>query len=221
MNEIQAQWENLHQQPRFRPLYPQEVVVRFLMREFPRDAGQRAGVRVLDLGCGTGRHALLFAEQGFETFGIDISGPGLEVAQERLSARGLTVNLTAATMHALPFADESLDGVVSYGVLEYNNWRGIREAVTEIFRVLKLGGKLLAVTRTADDYRYGKGKRVDGHSFVLDIAETNEPGMLMCFLNRQDVQELFGAFRRVTVDHMEVTTDEWRRDSDWIVTATK
>ncbi|HZQ06083.1 MAG TPA: class I SAM-dependent methyltransferase [Anaerolineae bacterium] len=221
MRTTQTLWENLHAQARFRPLYPHEAVVRFLMTQFPHEIDARKNLRVLDLGCGAGRHTLLFAEQGFRTYATDFSLPGLKVTRERLAARELDAELAIADMHALPFADAALDGIIAFGVLYYNDWNGVQCAVQEMRRVLNAGGKAHIVTRTTGDYRCGKGERIDTHSYCLNIAETNERDMVMCFLERADVTALFENFSRITVDRIEYTTDEWRVDSDWIITVTK
>src|SRR6202035_4324870 len=53
----------------------------------------RAARRVLDLGCGVGRHALLLAEHGFDVEAIDGSLAGLAVVRETAASRGLPVSL--------------------------------------------------------------------------------------------------------------------------------
>ena len=53
----------------------------------------RGARRVLDLGCGVGRHALLLAEHGFDVEAIDGSPAGLAVVRETAAARGLPVSL--------------------------------------------------------------------------------------------------------------------------------
>ena len=47
--------------------------------------------KILDLGCGTGRHLLFFFKKGFDMFGIDASPKGIEIAQECLSEEGIIV----------------------------------------------------------------------------------------------------------------------------------
>ena len=49
----------------------------------------RGTQHVLDLGCGVGRHALLFAEHGFAVEAIDGAAAGLDFARREAAARGL------------------------------------------------------------------------------------------------------------------------------------
>jgi ubiquinone/menaquinone biosynthesis C-methylase UbiE len=72
---------------------------------------------VLDLGCGVGRHALLFAEHGFTVEAIDGAAAGLDFACREAVARGLRISLRQADADALPFADESFDPAGSTRVL--------------------------------------------------------------------------------------------------------
>jgi len=116
MFDSSSHWDELHQKPRFRPMYPNDHVVRFLMtnRELLEKHHQ---ARFLDIGLGAGRHTKLAAELGFRTCGIDISFVGLQHARERLLTADLQASLAQASMLALPFMDCSFVAVLSYGVL--------------------------------------------------------------------------------------------------------
>lgn len=219
--EMQSLWENLHGQERFLPSYPSELAVRFVMTQFPRDRTERSDLRILDIGCGAGRHTMLWSEQGFQTFASDISFPGLAVAHEQLQRRALDAHLINASMRRLPFPDGCFAGVMAFGVVYYDDLNGLEETVGEIHRVLKPGGKAQVITRTTKDYRYGKGRRVDRRSFLLTIDETNEKGMVVCFLSKSDVKRVFRKFSEITVDQTTTTTGGWRVDSDWVIVATK
>ncbi|MEN2984151.1 MAG: methyltransferase domain-containing protein [Dictyoglomaceae bacterium] len=45
--------------------------------------------RLLDLGCGKGRHALFFAKEGFEVYALDISESGINILKERYAFSSL------------------------------------------------------------------------------------------------------------------------------------
>jgi len=61
--------------------------VDFLLTLYPLSAG----MSLLDVGCGTGRHAIEFAQRGFRVTGLDLSARMLEVAQEKAQAAGVEV----------------------------------------------------------------------------------------------------------------------------------
>jgi Methyltransferase domain len=76
----------------------------------------RGTQHVLDLGCGVGRHALLFAEHGFAVEAIDGAAAGLDFASREAATRGLRLSLRRADADGLPFADETFDYVLSWNL---------------------------------------------------------------------------------------------------------
>ena len=80
--------------------------------------GNVQGLRVLDMGCGTGRHTLWLAQAGAEVTGIDFSEAMLEKAHEK--AKGYSIDLIVHDLHQrLPFETGQFDMVVSGLVLEH------------------------------------------------------------------------------------------------------
>lgn len=57
----------------------------------------------MDLGCGIGRHTVLFAGNGFNTCGFDISKYGLDKTKEWLDSLNLSANLKEGDMLELPY----------------------------------------------------------------------------------------------------------------------
>jgi SAM-dependent methyltransferase len=119
-------------------------------RHFPL----RSGERLLDLGCGEGRHAINSYLQGdVEVFGVDLSERDLRTATERFAPYAQPGNpqkffaLQLADGARLPFADHSFDKVICSEVLEHiHDYQSI---LREIQRVLKPGGQLaVSVPRT-------------------------------------------------------------------------
>ena len=97
----------------------------------------RAARRVLDLGCGVGRHALLLAEHGFDVEAIDGSLAGLAVVRETAAARGLPVSLHQGLADALPFPDAGFDFVLSWNVIHHGTLGDLGRRLGEIWRVLR------------------------------------------------------------------------------------
>ena len=221
MPDSVAHWNQLHANPRFRPLYPSEDVVRFLM-PLRAQLPVQTQCRLLDIGTGGGRHMLLAAELGFSPSGVDISFTGLSHARERMHRNNSIASIAVASMTSLPFAEASFHAVVSYGSFYYGSAQLMRQAIAEAHRVLAPGGKSFVVLRSTDDYRYGKGRELGSNTFELEISETNESGTIQHFLTAEDIPEYFNLFSNVSFEKVEWTTGgRTRLNSDWLITTEK
>lgn len=106
--------------------------------------GLPAGSEILDIGCGTGRHALALARLGYRVTGVDLSEQLLEKAREA-NGDGKIKALIHGDMRKLPVEDERFRATVNlftsfgYFPLEADNRRVLRE----IRRVLRKDGQFL------------------------------------------------------------------------------
>jgi len=104
------------------------------------------GAKILDAGCGTGllTHALLRSIRfPVSITALDLSSTSVAAARKALyysSGRKRDVTFTQGNLLSLPFADESLDLVVTAGALEYVP---LADGLTELARVIKPEGHLL------------------------------------------------------------------------------
>ena len=221
MFDARSHWDQLHEQPRFRPLYPNDHVVRFLMTNRELLEKHRPA-RFLDIGLGAGRHTKLAAELEFRSFGMDFSFVGLQHARERLLAGGLPARLSQGSMLALPYMDCSFAVVLSYGVFYYGTADEMKQAIAEVHRILVSGGKAFVALRTTDDYRFGKGVRLGHNTFRISITETNELKSTQHFLAEEDVPAYFAKFGQVSFERADTTFfNRSALNSDWLITAEK
>jgi ubiquinone/menaquinone biosynthesis C-methylase UbiE len=72
----------------------------------------KRGARLLDVGCGPGRHAVAFAEAGLAVTGVDISGRFLEIAARMARDAGVKASFFECDARQMPFENE-FDAVVS------------------------------------------------------------------------------------------------------------
>jgi SAM-dependent methyltransferase len=110
----------------------------FLEYMAPRSPEFFRGKRVLDAGCGNGRHAHFAAKFGAEVVAADL-GPAVEVAR-RNTAMFDSVQVVQCDLDALPFAPESFDFVYSLGVLHH--LPDPEGAFRNLLRYLKPGGEV-------------------------------------------------------------------------------
>ncbi|QVQ51067.1 methyltransferase domain-containing protein [Spiractinospora alimapuensis] len=103
-------------------------------------AGDVAGRRILDVGCGSGSLAAELGDRGADVTGIDVSSGMLALARKRL---GNDAALHVADLREpLPFGNDTFDDVVASLVLHYlEDWA---PPLAELRRVLRPGGRLIA-----------------------------------------------------------------------------
>ncbi len=109
-----------------------------------RHAALRSGDTVIDLGCGAGIDTLLAARlvgpEG-SAIGLDTLPEMLERASAHAASGGVAnVRWLRGELEAIPLADATVDVVISNGVLNLSPRKG--RALSEIFRVLRPGGRL-------------------------------------------------------------------------------
>ena len=79
----------------------------------------RNGSRVLDLGCGTGRHAVHLTRLGFEVWGFDASPMAISMTQEWLNEENLDADLRRHQMEEpFPYEGDFFDAVTHAGAAE-------------------------------------------------------------------------------------------------------
>jgi ubiquinone/menaquinone biosynthesis C-methylase UbiE len=121
---------------------------RSFRRETLRLANVATGDQVLDVGCGTGVLTCLAADavgpSGRAT-GIDPSAAMIAAARRNAALEGSSAAFRLAAIEALPYADSSFDVVLSSFMLHHLPPEVKRDGLREVYRVLKDGGRLLAV----------------------------------------------------------------------------
>ena len=102
----------------------------------------RFGMRILELGAGTGRHSLVLCSDGIHTVCSDIAPKALEVLQLQIKSKGHSVETVATPMESTPFVNNSFDLIASAGSLSYADPETLN---MEITRLLKPGGSFICV----------------------------------------------------------------------------
>lgn len=163
-DEVQKQWDNdpagshyvKEAQPHtlewFREVeayrYNEYAPWMFETMEFAAHAGEQ----VLEIGAGIGTDHAQFAAHGALTTDVDLSSGHLTLAQENFRLRGLTGRFIHQDAERLPFDDDTFDLVYSNGVIHHTP--NTYDVVKEIRRVLKPGGKAIAMVYAENSLHY-------------------------------------------------------------------
>ena len=135
--------------------------------------------RVLDLGCGFGRHTLALRELGLDVCGLDLSHELLAHARTLPGARALEGRLVRADSRALPLAAGALDAVVClFSSFGYFDDAGNARMLAETARVLAPGGRLVLDLINPERVRGDlvPRSRRSGEGFVLEESRALAEG---------------------------------------------
>ncbi|NHI89255.1 MAG: class I SAM-dependent methyltransferase [Candidatus Thorarchaeota archaeon] len=103
----------------------------------------KSGSRILELGCGSGRHVIHLAKLGFDVYGFDASPKAIRMTQDWLDEESLNAHLCQHRMEEpFPYDDNFFDAVISTQVIHHNLITNIRKTILEIERVLRPDGVL-------------------------------------------------------------------------------
>lgn len=142
--------------------------------------------RLLDVGCGTAS-LLVAAKSRFpnvEMTGVDIDKKVLSIAQSKLQKNSLDVELINTGAQKLPFPDSSFDVIVSTLIFHHLPTEIKKQALGEIYRVLKKDGRFLLVDFGKLDgflrfiYYIEVVLQIPEHRTARDNVEGKMPGFL-------------------------------------------
>jgi SAM-dependent methyltransferase len=113
---------------------------------------QAKGKKVLEIGTGNGADGVMFALNGAEYAGVDITETALEATRRHFAVQGLTGFFQREDAESLSFPGESFDWVYSHGVLHHTP--NTQRAIDEVWRVLKPGGKAVVMLYHKHSFNY-------------------------------------------------------------------
>ncbi len=202
-------WNELFTKEEFRWKIPQEQVVALIPK-----LRERGAQRVLDLGCGSGRHTVYLAREGFQVCGVDNAENALLNTQAWLARENLSAELRAADIERIPYPDGFFDAVISIYVIYHKTIAGMRRVGDEIYRVLRPGGLALVSLQSRRGYRWGTGKEIEANSFRPDVGP--DAGEIHHYSHLAEIETLFERFviRRI---ELEERVEEGNRHSHWQV----
>ena len=166
----------------------------------------------LDLGCGLGRHSILFAKNGFDTYSFDLSQYGIEVLNEKAKELGLAIKTTVGDINKLPFRTEMFDCLLAYHVISHTDSQGIKTIISEIQRVLKSQGEFFITlcSKKSSAFTEKSYPQIDENT----ILKTEEPELNIphFYADLAAVRSLFKDFEIIKIRHIE---DIFEEGSSW------
>ena len=110
--------------------------------------------KFLDLGCGLGRHSILFGKNGFEVSCFDISEEAIKKTSKWAIEEGLDFDYSIGDMLNLPYKNESFDCVLCFNVISHTDTEGMKVIANEIKRILKKDGECYLTLGSKDTWGF-------------------------------------------------------------------
>lgn len=190
-------WEESYRRGDNFVLYPHEEVIRFVSKYIRKRVGFNdfldvtplaSSLKVLDLGCGVGRHMKYFFEMGLEGYGVDLSETAIKTARSWLSDCGMSDTngrIVQGDVRQLPWENGYFLFAVSHGVLDSMPWEIARAACLELARVMTPGGLFYCDLISGDDSSHAR--EFSGSEVVTTKHEENT---VQLYFNMQLINDL-------------------------------
>lgn len=190
MQDPNGCWEAIFQQQGRLFHEPANIVVKLVERLKEHNCQ-----KVLDLGCGSGRHTVFLAQQGFRVIGLDNSPTGLRLTESWLTDQGVSAGLVLAdTRWPLPFHVAAFDALLSVQVIHHAYRAAVVGTIQEISRLVRPGGVLLVTVSAKLDPNIDY-LEIEPNTYVPLAGK--EKGLPHHLFSPEEVASLFGDFQKI------------------------
>jgi SAM-dependent methyltransferase len=188
---------------------PNEEVVRFVSRYLRKQTGLNSyqdkvddldSAKILDLGCGIGRHVVFGHSLGLEMYGIDLSKTAVDIAKLWAHSAGIPKyreRILQGDVSKLPWDAGFFSYVISHGVLDSMPFEIARKSVLEVARALEIGGLFYCDLISGDDSKHNSnycGEEI--------VTTKHEEFTVQSFFNLDKIETLFEGFFRIVESNL-------------------
>ena len=179
--------------------------------------------RVLDLGCGLGRHSILFSRYGFEVSALDSSEDAIGSLRKYSEENKLDIQCRVGDMHELPYDDGSFDCIFAFLSISHTDSEGIKKVLSEIRRVLVPNGAVFFTLCSKDTWSFTEGNSPKVDENTIMKTQGAEEGIPHFYVDKDDIIELMKDFRLIRVRHVDdcFFQGNWRNSKHYFIEAVK
>ena len=166
--------------------------------------GKKQKKKILDLGCGIGRHIIYFAREGFQVYGCDISEQAINFTNKWLKEEKLEAEVQKGIFTSINYPDNTFDLVIAINVIYHGFKKDIIKGFSEVLRILKPGGIFYGTLKTKNKDEPFDDKSItliDNQTIILNEGiEANIPHF---FSYKEDLIEFFREYEIVQITYCE------------------
>ena len=174
--------------------------------------------RLLDIGCGLGRHTVYLAARGFQVTATDSAPTAISACRDNLARAALRATLLQLDMADLPFPDAGFDGVISSHVIHHARRAAMAAILDHITLKLSPHGYFAWAMPTRDHFECGLGQELEPGTWVN--PEGREGPLPHHYCTEEEVYDLLRAYELLSLRKVDGHTPDGTR-SHWRALARK
>lgn len=152
--------------------------------------------KVLDLGCGNGKHSIYFSKEGFDVYASDIDCRLINENLRRLDISN--VNVREHSFTSIPYENDFFDAVICTSTIHHAIIDDIKKGINEIYRVLRPNGYFIFDIVSKEDKSYGLGIKIEENTFVG--SREGEESIPHHYTDEKELKLLLNAFSSVEIN---------------------
>ncbi len=151
--------------------------------------------KILDIGCGLGRHIVYFARQGFQVCGIDISEHAVSHTNKWLREEKLEADVHKGAFTSINYPNNTFNLVIALNVIYHGFKKEIIKGFSEVLRILKPGGIFYGTlkTKSKDEPFDNEGIEIINNQTII-LREGIEANVPHYFSYKEDLIEFFQGY---------------------------
>jgi len=192
------EWEQIYSNNAHMSVWPWSDLVSYVMRYSKPD---RAGYRVLELGCGAGANIPFFVNLGVDYYAIEGSQTIVNMLREQYPQLRERI-IVGDFSHEMPFEGE-FDLIVDRASVTTDTTDTISKILDQVYQLLKPGGKFIGIDWYSTEHsQYGKGTADADPYTYKDFSEGQFSGLgRIHFSDKKHLAELFARFELEILEH--------------------
>ena len=192
------EWDNSYRNRDNFVFYPNEEIIRFTAKYIAKRVGLEeieyridGHQKVLDLGCGIGRHLVFLEKLGVESYGIDLSENAVKEAKKWLQQEGILKSeshIYQGSATELPWKDCYFQYIISHGVLDSMPKETAKQVIKEAHRVVGKDGLFYC------DLIGGNTDNGSDYDDEEIVTTAHENGTIQSYFTISKIREMFGEY---------------------------
>ena len=169
--------------------------------------------RVLDIGCGVGRHTIYLASRGFEVTATDNAPAAVSACRRNLHERRLQAQVLEVEMTDNPFPDGYFDGLVAAHVIHHTDVATLTRIISLIHQKLGAGGWFVWATASSRNRDLSAAREIEPGTWVDENRREGPVPHHYC--TEQEIRSLLSSYDIQSLEeklneYSQAATFHWR-----------